>query len=148
MTRYLPVRGPRDLDLRQFIESSGHRLDGGGAGASQVQVTPSTCRGFLVKLGRRFHLWHRRWFVFDRQRRSVSYYSDETERRVRGCILFGSIENVFVDHLRKVRSPSPKLTFCLKTTAKTLVLMAPSAEAMRIWIDVLVTGAEGYQEFI
>lgn len=25
--------------------------------------------------------------------------------------------------------------------------MAPSAEAMRIWVDVVFTGAEGYQEF-
>ena len=26
-------------------------------------------------------------------------------------------------------------------------LTAPSQEAMRIWVDVLFTGAEGYQEF-
>lgn len=25
--------------------------------------------------------------------------------------------------------------------------MAPSAEAMRIWVDVIFTGAEGYQQF-
>lgn len=25
--------------------------------------------------------------------------------------------------------------------------MAPSPEAMRVWVDVVITGAEGYQEF-
>lgn len=143
MTRYLPVRGSCDLDLRQFIESSGHRVDGN----PHIHLTPSTCRGHLVKMGTKFRLWHRRWFVFDRTRRSVIYFADQSAKKVRGCVLFSAIEDVFVDHLRTVRSPSPKLTFCLKTTVKNFYLVAPSPEAMRIWIDVLFTGAEGYQGF-
>jgi len=55
--------------------------------------------------------------------------------------------DVFVDHLRTVVSPNQKLTFCLKTLDRRYYLLAPTAEAMRIWIDVLFTGAEGYQEF-
>ena len=58
-----------------------------------------------------------------------------------------AIEEVYVDHLQSVRSPNPKLTFCVKTRERTYHLMAPTAEAMRIWVDVIFTGAEGYQQF-
>jgi hypothetical protein len=58
-----------------------------------------------------------------------------------------SIEEVYVDHLNSVKSPSPQLTFVVKTNERTYHLMAPCAEAMRIWVDVIFTGAEGYQEF-
>lgn len=58
-----------------------------------------------------------------------------------------AIEEVYVDHLHSVKSPNPKLTFCVKTYERTFHLMAPSPEAMRIWIDIIFTGAEGYQEF-
>lgn len=61
--------------------------------------------------------------------------------------LFQAIEEVYVDHLNSVKSPSPQLTFVIKTRERTYHLMAPSPEAMRIWVDVIFTGAEGYQEF-
>lgn len=54
---------------------------------------------------------------------------------------------MYVDHLNSVKSPHPLLTFVIKTKERTYHLMAPSAEAMRIWVDVVFTGAEGYQEF-
>lgn len=143
LTRYLPARSDDGFDLRLFVQSSGHSLDNN----PHVLVTPTTCRGTLVKMGTRFHLWHRRWFVFDRPRKSIVYYSDQTETKFRGCVLFSAIEDVFVDHMRTVKSPNRKSTFCLKTTVKKFYLVAPSVEAMRIWIDVLFSGAEGYQEF-
>lgn len=58
-----------------------------------------------------------------------------------------SIEEVYVDHLNSVKSPNPQVTFVVKTNERTYHLMAPSPEAMRIWVDVIFTGAEGYQEF-
>nr|CAD7589717.1 unnamed protein product [Timema genevievae] len=58
-----------------------------------------------------------------------------------------AIEEVYVDHLNSVKSPNPQLTFVMKTNERTFHLMAPSPEAMRIWVDVVFTGAEGYQEF-
>ena len=60
---------------------------------------------------------------------------------------FQSIEEVYVDHLNHVKAPNSKVTFCMKTTERTYFFMAPSPESMRIWVDVIFTGAEGYQEF-
>ena len=54
---------------------------------------------------------------------------------------------MYVDHLNEVRSPNPAVTFCMKTSDRTYHLMAPTPEAMRVWVDVLFTGAEGYMEF-
>lgn len=62
-------------------------------------------------------------------------------------LFFQAIEEVYVDHLNSVKSPHPHLTFVIKTKERTYHLMAPSAEAMRIWVDVVFTGAEGYREF-
>uniref|UniRef100_A0A3Q1GU54 PH domain-containing protein n=1 Tax=Acanthochromis polyacanthus TaxID=80966 RepID=A0A3Q1GU54_9TELE len=45
-------------------------------------------------------------------------------------------------------SPNPSLTFCVKTHDRLYYMVAPSPEAMRIWMDVIVTGAEGYTQFM
>ena len=99
-------------------------------------------------MGGKFKTWHKRWFVFDRNRRSLLYYGDKSETKPRGGIYFQAIEEVYVDHQRVVKSPNPKLTFCVKTFDRMYYLVALSPEAMRIWIDVIFTGAEGYQQFL
>ena len=142
LTRYLPVRD-KELDLRQFIETSGHGVDN----CQHVSLNATTCKGSLTKMGSKIKTWNKRWFVFDRTRRALLYFSDKSEAKPRGGIYFQSIMEVYVDHLRTVKSPNPKLTFCVKTYDRMFYLVAPTPEAMRIWIDVIFTGAEGYQEF-
>ncbi|XP_048773623.2 uncharacterized protein LOC125678885 isoform X4 [Ostrea edulis] len=143
LTRYLPVRG-KEFDLKSHIESAGHHLDD----CTHVVLNSTICRGWLQKMGNKFKTWHRRWFVFDRTKRSLIYYTDKNESKARGGIYFQAIEEVYVDHLRTVKSPNPKLTFCVKTCDRTYYMVAPTPEAMRIWIDVIFTGAEGYQQFL
>lgn len=46
------------------------------------------------------------------------------------------------------QSPNPSLTFSVKTHDRVYYMVAPSPEAMRIWMDVIVTGAEGYTHFL
>lgn len=43
---------------------------------------------YLHKLGATFHAWSRRWFVLDRQRSALIYYSDKSERKPRGGAYF------------------------------------------------------------
>ena len=127
----------------------------------------------------------RRWFVFDRNKRTLVYYADKSEvtksltilittiiivfiyqGKAKGGIYFHSISEVYVDH-QKTQGASQKATFIMKTHDRLVVrtgqqlksvgnkknssrkysLTAASQEAMRIWVDVLFTGAEGYQEF-
>ncbi|GLH11931.1 uncharacterized protein GBIM_16634, partial [Gryllus bimaculatus] len=142
LTRYLPIRGA-GLDLRAHVESAGHQVEL----CPHVALDAASCRGALHKLGSRFHHWNKRWFVFDRSKRTLMYFADRAEKKPRGGAFFQSIEEVYVDHLNSVKSPNPQLTFVVKTVERTYHLMAPSAEAMRIWVDVIFTGAEGYQEF-
>lgn len=194
MTRYLPVRDDPNVNdesaadaaaatgsstssssfnLRRFIESAGHSLD--DPTTSSVTVTPSACHGWLVKRAgsRRLHVWHRRYFLFDRTWRTLSWYSSRvnpstvprppqaagsSSQVMAGgggsgrcsAVPFSSIVDVFVDHqhLGGRGCPSPSSSFCVKTRDRNvLYLAAPTAETMRIWVDVLVTGAEGYGEF-
>ncbi|XP_029160159.1 pleckstrin homology-like domain family B member 2 isoform X2 [Nylanderia fulva] len=142
LTRYLPIKS-ESLDLRHHIETAGHQLPL----IYDVTVDTTSCSGYLSKMSKKFHHWNKRWFVFDRKRKTLSYYSDNASRKARGVIYFQSIEEVYVDHMNTVRSPQPSLTFIVKTTSRLYHLMAPSPEAMRVWVDVVFTGAEGYHEF-
>uniref|UniRef100_G3TUD0 Pleckstrin homology-like domain family B member 1 n=1 Tax=Loxodonta africana TaxID=9785 RepID=G3TUD0_LOXAF len=155
LTRYLPIR-KEDFDLKTHIESSGHGVDT----CLHVVLSSKVCRGYLVKMGGKIKSWKKRWFVFDRIKRTLSYYVDKHETKLKGVIYFQAIEEVYYDHLRSAakkrffsftmvtESPNPALTFCVKTHDRLYYMVAPSAEAMRIWMDVIVTGAEGYTQFM
>ncbi|XP_039197688.1 pleckstrin homology-like domain family B member 1 isoform X1 [Crotalus tigris] len=144
LTRYLPIR-KEDFDLRLHIESSGHSVDT----CNHVILSEKLCKGYLVKMGGKIRSWKKRWFVFDRLRHTLSYYVDKHEAKLKGLIYFQAIEEVYYDHLRcAAKSPNPALTFCIKTHDRLYYMVAPSAEALRIWMDVIVTGAEGYTQFL
>ncbi|XP_061103686.1 pleckstrin homology-like domain family B member 1 isoform X4 [Conger conger] len=167
MTRYLPIR-KEEFDLRAHIESSGHSVDT----CFHVILTEKMCKGYLVKMGGKIKSWKKRWFVFDRLKRTFSYYVDKHETKLKGVIYFQAIEEVYYDHLRSAtkkgffnlklvnklsellpvqfqrESPNPSLTFCVKTHDRLYYMVAPSPEAMRVWMDVIVTGAEGYTQFM
>ncbi|XP_011500496.1 PREDICTED: pleckstrin homology-like domain family B member 1 [Ceratosolen solmsi marchali] len=142
LTRYLPIKS-ESLDLRHHIETAGHQLPL----IHDVTVDTTSCGGYLSKMSKKFHHWNKRWFVFDRKRKTLTYFSDNNSRKPRGVIYFQSIEEVYIDHMNAVKSPQPSLTFIVKTTTRPYHFMAPSAEAMRVWVDVIFTGAEGYHEF-
>uniref|UniRef100_A0A8C0X655 PH domain-containing protein n=1 Tax=Castor canadensis TaxID=51338 RepID=A0A8C0X655_CASCN len=130
--------GPRVLDLRQHLERWGHNPES----CPHLRVLGGCCRGPLVKMGGRIKTWRKRWFCFDRQRR-LAYYADKEETKLKGVIYFQAIEEVYYDHLRcAFKSPSPRLTFCVKTYERLFYMVAPSPEAMRIWMDVIVTAAD------
>ncbi|XP_077467097.1 pleckstrin homology-like domain family B member 1 isoform X11 [Stigmatopora argus] len=154
MTRYLPIR-KEEFDLRAHIETSGHSVDS----CYHIILTEKMCKGYLVKMGGKIKSWKKRWFVFDRLKRTFSYYVDKHETKLKGVIYFQAIEEVYYDHLRSATkrglfnlnltsSPNPALTFCVKTHDRLYYMVAPSAEAMRIWMDAIVTGAEGYTQFL
>ncbi|XP_012821629.1 pleckstrin homology-like domain family B member 1 isoform X11 [Xenopus tropicalis] len=167
LTRYLPIR-KEDFDLRAHVESSGHAVDA----CPHIILSEKMCRGFLTKMGGKIKSWKKRWFVFDRLKRTLSYYVDKHEAKLKGVIYFQAIEEVYYDHLRSAakkglfnlslatqisdflsvplwkESPNPALTFCVKTHDRLYYMVAPSPEAMRIWMDVIVTGAEGYTQFM
>ncbi|KAG8197787.1 hypothetical protein JTE90_006487 [Oedothorax gibbosus] len=144
LTRYLPVRNA-EFDLRQHIETAGHQIE---LCSHLIHLTSTSCHGYLHKLGGAWRTWRKRWFVFDRIQKALLYYGDKGETKLKGGLNFQAIEEVYVDHLHSVKSPNPQSTFCVKTYDRVYYLMAPTPEAMRIWVDVIFTGAEGYQDFL
>ncbi|XP_061392215.1 pleckstrin homology-like domain family B member 2 [Musca vetustissima] len=138
LTRYMPIFA-QDLDLRRHIHSAGHQLDL----CPHLHIDELSCRGYLHKLGSTFHTWSKRWFVFDRQRNAFIYYSDKSERKPRGGAYFSSIDEVYMDHLNASKSSRPHCTFIVKTKKRKYYLQAASDAAARIWIDVIITGAQG-----
>ncbi|XP_046899356.1 pleckstrin homology-like domain family B member 2 isoform X3 [Hypomesus transpacificus] len=144
LTRYLPLRQD-DFDLHGHIEAAGHSP----RACFHLAITAKTCRGFLVKMGGKIKTWKKRWFVFDRNRRTLAYYADKHETKMKGVIYFQAIEEVYYDHLKNAhKSPHPSLTFSVKTHDRVYYMVAPSPEAMRIWMDVIITGAEGHAHFL
>lgn len=65
------------------------------------------------------------------------YYSDKNEKKPRGGAYFNAISDVYFDH------SASKRTFIVKTKSRAFTLQAPSSQACSIWIDVLITGAQG-----
>ncbi|XP_045540767.1 pleckstrin homology-like domain family B member 1 [Papilio machaon] len=143
LTRYLPVDRD-DFDLRRHVESAGHQIEL----CPYLTINSTSCRGYLHKLGAKFHTWSKRWFVFDRETKTFVYYWDKTEKKPRGGAYFQVIEEVYLDHGNTSKSPNPQTTFIVKTRQRQYYLMAPSGEAARIWIDVIFTGAQGYTEYL
>ncbi|XP_030080085.1 pleckstrin homology-like domain family B member 3 isoform X2 [Drosophila hydei] len=142
LTRYLPIFSP-DLNLRHHIETAGHQIDL----CPHVFVDAHSCRGYLHKLGATFHAWSRRWFVLDRQRSALIYYSDKSERKPRGGAYFATIDEVYLDHLNASKSGRPHCTFIVKTKKRSYNLQAASDAAARIWIDAIITGAQGNLDY-
>ena len=138
LTRYLPIFSD-DLDLKCHIESAGHPL----SLCPHIFIDAYSCRGYLHKLGSTFHTWSKRWFVLDRQRCALIYYADKYERKPRGGAYFLSIDEVYMDHLNLSKSSRPHSTFIVKTKKRSYYLQAASDTAARIWIDVIITGAQG-----
>lgn len=96
LTRYLPIRYDGDgstenrmaFDLRAHIESAGHQLDDDNGGVDRhFWIDSTSCRGYLKKLSgaggknarRGGRKWLKRWFVFDRRSRTLSYYRRRSE---------------------------------------------------------------------
>ncbi|KAL6036387.1 hypothetical protein STEG23_006306, partial [Scotinomys teguina] len=103
LTRYLPVR-KEDFDLRSHVETAGHNIDT----CFHVSITEKTCRGYLIKMGGKIKTWKKRWFVFDRNKRTFSYYADKHEAKLKGVIYFQAIEEVYYDHLKNANKLTVK----------------------------------------
>jgi len=105
-------------------------------------ILAMSCRGYLNKVGSKPLFSNlranTRWFVFDRQKQMFVYYSDKGEKKPRGGAYFNAISDVYFDH-----SIALKRTFIVKTKTRTFTLQAPSTQACSIWIDVIITGAQG-----
>lgn len=135
----VPLSLTANFDLRCHVEALGHNV----SGCMGVNLSSRRCGGFLTKRGGRVKTWRRRWFIFDLDHQRLAYYTELDEKKLKGVIYFQAIEEVYYDHLRTATtSPRPSLTFCVKTYERLFFLVAHSAEAMRIWMDVIVTATD------
>lgn len=140
----VPLSLTANFDLRAHVESLGHNV----TGCMGVNLSPRRCGGFLTKRGGRVKTWRRRWFIFDLDHQRLAYYTEIDEKKLKGVIYFQAIEEVYYDHLRTATtSPRPSLTFCVKTYERLFFLVAHSAEAMRIWMDVIVTATDEHSRY-
>lgn len=53
------------------------RFRGCRPGSFLTPTSRQVCRGYLVKMGGKIKSWKKRWFVFDRLKRTLSYYVGE-----------------------------------------------------------------------
>lgn len=56
------------------------------------------------------------------------------------------IQEVYVDHTNS--SKGLGCAFVVKTANRTFYLSAATGQAVRVWVDVIFTGAEGYREYL
>lgn len=156
--------------IKEMI-SLGHNLD---AFTEHVNLTCCTCSGYLWKLCSKSHKkWKKRFFHFDRYHKKLFYYESEDDfrkvKKPRSTITFTEIRDVCIDRTRSSqRSPElivsgnnlkkrnsfitllkkkpseSRFVFAVETHERKFVLSTSSWELMRLWIDVIFTGADSY----
>ena len=155
--------------LLKEISSLGHNID---SFSGQVNLTCCTCSGYLWKLCSN-KKWKKRFFHFDRYHKKLFYYETEEDfkrvKKPRATITFTEIRDVGVDRTRSSqrfpeltpainvttkkrisfsllgKKPSEsRFVFVVETLERKFVLSTSSWELMRLWIDVIFTGAESY----
>lgn len=161
LTIYIPNTN-QDLNLLTHLASLGHDID---SFKQHVQLLPTICLGYLMKeCSSSENNWRKRFFSFDRSSKlfyyfkSMKHYHDQ--KKPRDVVCFEDIKNVFPDHIRNVEKLSKyanfsslsrkfkgRNIFIVKTNRKDFVLSASSPELMRLWIDVIFTGAEAYENY-
>ncbi|CAG2101800.1 unnamed protein product [Medioppia subpectinata] len=137
LTLYLPI-ADKELDLTQRIRDLGHDL----SQRPEVAVSGNSCSGSLYKLCQNSdNKWRKRFFVFDRENQLLAYFTSKTDfkrnRKPRG-VAFDEIRDVFVNHSR---IKSSRFVFTVVCDSRAFVLSSFRPEVMRIWIDVIITGA-------
>ena len=93
------------------MESAGHHLE---MIFPTVVLDSLTCRGYLHKLGSgsssnksitsrisgtklsQRSSWNKRWFVFDRNKKTLVYYADKTESKAKGGVYFSVSKTVYM----------------------------------------------------
>lgn len=66
-------------------------LGGCAFGSCLIPASRQVCRGYLVKMGGKIKSWKKRWFVFDRLKRTLSYYVGEFPQTAPGLGPLGSV---------------------------------------------------------
>lgn len=157
LTVYLPSP-QNDLDLINHITNLGHDLQAFG---HLVTLTGSTCSGYLWKQNfNTENQWRKRFFHFDRTTKVFVYFKTVDSylkaKKPRSGVYFEDIQDVYVDHNRS--QPDTRMSlpgslrrrghnrhvFVVATSKRNFHLSSFIPEVMRIWIDVIFTGAEGY----
>ncbi|XP_053206517.1 pleckstrin homology-like domain family B member 2 [Panonychus citri] len=162
LTIYLPST-LNDLDLVDRIVNLGHDVE---TFSHLVQLTPTSCSGYLWKLcSGTENQWRKRYFLFNRQNKVFVYFKSfkgfVKGKKAKYGVYFNQIEDAYVDHNRtklekkskplggslRRRSNSTRHVFVIVTSERNFTLSSSIPEVMRIWIDVIFTGAEGYLSF-
>lgn len=150
LTLYLPSPD-EELNLVSHITTLGHDI----TTQHSLIITNFSCSGYLYKLCTNSESkWRKRFFHFDRHHKVFLYYSSRKAfrkmRKPSGGVYFDEIHDVYVDHTRmktKSNQATKRCVFIVAAARRQFVLSVYEPELMRIWIDVIFTGAQAYQDF-
>lgn len=162
LTIYIP-NTKQDLNLLNHLTTLGHDIDNF---KQQIQLMPSLCLGYLWKeCSNLENNWRKRYFCMDRTSKLFMYFKSikhyYKHKEPKDVICFEDIKNVYPDHSRNVRNVEKvskyyanffgtfksRSIFIVKTNKKDFVLSTFSDELMRLWIDIISTGAGAYENF-
>lgn len=159
LTIYIP-NTKQDLNLLNHLATLGHDVD---SFRDHIQLTPNSGQGYLFKeCSNSENNWRKRYFYFDRQSKLFMYFKSfkhfAKQKRPKDVVCFEDIKNVYPDHIRNVvkipkyyanfsRNFKSRSIFIVKTNRKDFVLSTFSPELMRLWIDLILTGAEAYENY-
>lgn len=158
LTIYMPKRDEQ-IDLVEHVQALGHDLN---LISGDLSVEPKRARGYLWKsCANNSKKWLRRYFVLDRETKTLAYYHSEQQlvkrpKSPKSFMFFDDICDVYVDHRMsasafdthtednksdKTLKKSKQFVFVLATLGRKFLLASRRAETMRAWIDIIFTAA-------
>jgi hypothetical protein len=134
-----PTRQPSRFrsNMKEYL-SSKHNLS---CLQRHIEVSDDgVCRGYLIKQGELVKDWKKRFFVFDPSRRTFTYYSDHTQKQMKGIIYFDAIQSVWCGAYDGATKWMHK--FYIQTHQRKYKIKAETHDVMRAWHDILSTTLE------
>ena len=119
------------VDLKRFVVSL--HMSGEFEIPDDVHVDKYTCSGFMIKLGRVHRNWLRRWFVFSLTTKTVTYYTAQNEKKVKGSFRLQDIIQAVEERTPETTHP----TLHVVTPRRTYHFRCESAPGLSVWLDII-----------
>lgn len=99
-----------------------------------LEISPATCCGFLIKRGNVRKNWLSRWFMLDLRKKYLAYFENRESECPKGVIECDKIVSVYPEpDPRKIH----KHKFYVATDDRTFEFKAYSKKIMKIWLAIL-----------
>lgn len=127
-----------DVDLEKTVQD----LISPAIVPQELFVERMVVKGYFEKLGDFHKAWRNRWFVFSLLNMNITYFENESERKIKGHICFKDIVHAVLQPPAP-GAPDKRFGFLIVTDKRTYKLRGDSEVAARVFAKIISLVAFG-----